>query len=114
MGVEAFGQSSSPSLVQVGELEGSLALKGKADYGTHEAACNTDEEDVEKAGNWCLSKCPPGYRVKNAHTCEQVCGDTMPADSWGLCGTSAAEVHAVVAQTAAMVSNGAIKSYILI
>jgi len=112
--VETLGQLASPSLVQVGALEGSLARKRKAAFGTHEAACNTDEEDVEKVGHWCLSPCPPGYRVKNAHTCVQLCGGNMPADSWGMCGQSPAEVHAVVAQTAAMVSNGALKSYILI
>jgi len=112
--VEIFRQSASSSLVQLGGLEGSLWLKSAADYGTHEATCNTDEEDVEKAGHWCLSRCPPGYIAKNAHTCEQRCGGKMPAESWGLCGRTAEELYVIRAQTAAMVTNGGVKSYILV
>merc|ERR1712137_629296 len=58
--VETFRQSAPSTFLQSGGLEGSLWLKG-ADYGTHEATCSADEEDVEKAGHWCLSRCPPGY-----------------------------------------------------
>merc|ERR1712039_930058 len=67
-----------------------------------------------KAGHWCVSRCPPGYQAKNAHTCVQMCGGKMPADSWGFCGTSPEEVYVVVAETAVLASNGALKSYMLI
>jgi len=111
--IEVFSRSAPASFVQVRALEGSLWHKIGDEYGTHAAMCDSEGEDVEHVRNWCVSRCPPGYRVKDAYTCVQECGGKMPADSWGMCGTTPEEVYAVVAQTAAMVSNGAVKSYIL-
>lgn len=111
--IEIFEKSDPASLLQETSLEGSLVFKRSADYGTHEAMCDSDEE-LEKIGHWCVRPCPAGHHAKNGNTCVQICGGGMPADSWGMCGTSSAEIHAAVAETAAMVGNGAIKSYILI
>merc|ERR1719507_2028855 len=83
--------------------------------GTHEAACDTENEDVEKAGTWCVSQCPEGYQEKNAKTCVQLCSGKFPVEGMvGMCGTDPGEVVVAVAQMATMVTNGAVKSYLLI
>merc|ERR1712066_720945 len=72
------------------------------------------DQDLEKAGHWCVSPCPPGYTAKDANTCVQLCGGGMSAGSFGICGPSPEEGYAVIAETAAMVGNGGIKAYTLI
>jgi len=110
--IDIFKQSTHTSLLQETVLEGSLLGK-RSTLGTHEAMCDV-HGDLEKIGHWCVLPCPSGYRAKNANTCVQLCGGDMPADSWGMCGTSPQEVQAVIAERAVIVLHSGIKSFNLI
>lgn len=81
-------------------------------FGTYEAHCHMKSQWNEKEGEWCLTKCPPGFSNAGVHwlECFQECSGKFNANGWGVCGTNPGELNSAILEMAGAVVWGVIKA----
>jgi hypothetical protein len=90
---------------QGGQLDSTTQQKGGPPEGAVPARCNLSSPYAEKHGQFCYSRCGPGFVAKNYAKCISSCEGKFPAETPAMCGRDPGLVTKAIIEMVTVVIN---------